>query len=109
MQDGEVSQKLKVQLHTVLWNQATLHFQSKEYAPAQELYKAAMHFAADGSLRAKAARTLAICALALKDYDRYAKTPKHGCTILKFCTLFDTESDTSILYPNELLQPQLDN
>ena len=70
-QDDETSQKLKAQLHAVLWNQGTARFQAKAYTPAQELFKAAMHFA-DGSIRAKAARTLAICALALKDHDRHA-------------------------------------
>ena len=81
LQDEEAAREQKQQLHAALWNQGSAHFQAKNYGPAQELFRAALHFAADGTLRAKAARTLAICALALKDHARHEAVPSRAQSI----------------------------
>lgn len=57
------------QVFGLLWNRATVLFQQHNFERARELYAGALTFAPSG-LKAKTARTLAMCCLGIADFDR---------------------------------------
>lgn len=56
-------------LHALLWNQATRRFQMKGYEEAIPLFEADLQYAPKAE-KSRVARTLAMCSLGLKKYDR---------------------------------------
>ncbi|KAK9833629.1 hypothetical protein WJX74_001098 [Apatococcus lobatus] len=80
------------QIFGLLWNKATVLFQHHNFERACELYAGALTFA-QGALKAKTARTLAMCCLGMADFDRtkqylqIADTSEPGSAITTFMRL----------------------
>ncbi len=60
---------LKQELFSLLYSHATNHFQQRKYEPASRFFSAAYMYSDEGN-KAKTARVMAVCNIALKALDR---------------------------------------